>query len=115
MARVAFQRFRPELIQFLKELGSNNNREWFQAHRVDYEHYLLEPARECVTAMGPGYVFRLPGGHPRAEWLGHSGLSAAFEQPVPEQTFSDRLPELCFEHAARFAPLQQWLVDLLPE
>ncbi|SRR6266566_1256098 len=115
MLGMAFQGFKPELIGFLQNLRGHNTREWFQAHRVDYEHYLLEPAREFVTARGPGYVFRLPGGHPRAEWLGHSGLSAAFEQPVPEQTFSDRLPELCFEHDARLAPLQQWLVDLLPE
>ena len=36
----------------MTELGKNNNREWFQAHRDDYEHLLVEPAREFVVAMG---------------------------------------------------------------
>ena len=44
--------FRPELLQFLRELRVNNSREWFQAHRLEYEQYLLEPAREFVTLMG---------------------------------------------------------------
>ena len=228
-----FDGFRTELITFLKELGANNNREWFQAHRSDYENYLLEPAREFVLAMGeclpklgenihaepkihgsifainrdtrfssdktpyktyvdlwfwqgngpsrerPGYFFRLmpeslvlgagmhgfspaaleryrqavvdpargakleavaealnkqagvelggrtykrvpaglPADHSRADWLRHSSLYAASELALPaaDKVFSDQLPGLCFEHYARFAPLQQWLVDLLPE
>jgi hypothetical protein len=28
---------------------------------------------------------------------------------------SSRLPELCFEHYPRRAPLHPWLIDLLPE
>jgi hypothetical protein len=33
---------------------------------------------------------------------------------VPRQLFSDQAVQLCFEHFRRLAPLQQWLVDLLP-
>jgi uncharacterized protein (DUF2461 family) len=49
---MSFEGFRPELIDFLSELAQNNNREWFQTHRDDYEHYLVEPAREFVVALG---------------------------------------------------------------
>ena len=29
-------------LKFLKDLGKNNNREWFQAHKDQYEHTLLD-------------------------------------------------------------------------
>jgi uncharacterized protein (TIGR02453 family) len=47
-----FKGFRPELIEFLRELRDNNSRDWFQAHRAQYEDSLLQPAREFVLAMG---------------------------------------------------------------
>ena len=52
MGEVAFQGFKPELLEFLSGLRANNNRAWFEAHRGDYETHLLEPAREFVSAMG---------------------------------------------------------------
>jgi uncharacterized protein (TIGR02453 family) len=54
MATVAagFQGFDPRLIEFLRDLGNSNTREWFQAHYADYQAYLVEPAREFVLAMG---------------------------------------------------------------
>ena len=232
MAVVAFAGFRAQTIEFLGGLRANNNRAWFEAHRQDYETYMLEPAREFVVDMGeclrklghdihadpkvrgsifainrdvrfstdktpyktyldlwfwqgsgpsrerPGYFFRLmperlvlgagmhrfseaaleryrqavldpahgprleaavravqaqpavevggqtykrvpaglPADHPRANLLRHTSLFAAFEQPLPEhQLFDAQLPGHCFEHFQRFAPLQQWLVDILPQ
>jgi uncharacterized protein (DUF2461 family) len=47
---MSFEGFPRELIVFLIELGKNNNREWFQAHRDDYENFLVEPAREFVVS-----------------------------------------------------------------
>ena len=224
---MTFGGFRPELLTFLSNLKDNNSREWFQAHRLEYEQLLLEPARQLVIAMGeqlktvshdihaepkvhgsifainrdtrfspnktpykthldlwfwqgpgpsrerPGFFFRLspeslilgagmhafsdqaleryrsavlaehsgtaldlaaqqcpspvggrtykrvpsglPNDHPRADWLRHSGLFAERElQPVPTQVFSFALLELCLEHYERMAPLQRWLVELLP-
>ena len=35
-----FHGFRPELIEFLRDLGTTNTREWFQAHYDDYQTYL---------------------------------------------------------------------------
>jgi uncharacterized protein (TIGR02453 family) len=49
---MAFAGFSPELLTFLSELGRNNRRDWFQAHRDEYESLLLEPARDFVDAMG---------------------------------------------------------------
>jgi uncharacterized protein (TIGR02453 family) len=49
---VAFEGFQPEALRFLRDLGENNSRDWFHAHREDYEALLLEPAREFVIAMG---------------------------------------------------------------
>jgi uncharacterized protein (TIGR02453 family) len=49
---MAFDGFPPGALRFLRELGENNTREWFHAHREDYETLLLEPARDFVIAMG---------------------------------------------------------------
>ena|SRR5258707_15441692 len=57
MAEVAFQVFKPELLEFLSGLKANNNREWFQEHRDDYDLWFWQgdwPSRER-----PGYFFRL--------------------------------------------------------
>jgi uncharacterized protein (TIGR02453 family) len=47
-----FDGFQPGALRFLRDLGENNTRDWFQAHRDDYETQLLEPARDYVVAMG---------------------------------------------------------------
>ena len=49
---MSFAGFPRELIDFLSELRKNNDREWFQAHRGEYESFLFEPAREFVVAIG---------------------------------------------------------------
>ena len=38
---------------FLKDLAVNNNREWFDKNRSRYVDFILNPARDYVTAMGP--------------------------------------------------------------
>jgi uncharacterized protein (TIGR02453 family) len=47
-----FQGFKPELLDFLRELALHNNRDWFQAHAAQYQDYLVEPARAFVSTMG---------------------------------------------------------------
>lgn len=47
-----FNGFSPETVNFLKKLKANNNREWFEAHRQDYEQRLLEPMRNLVAELG---------------------------------------------------------------
>ena len=48
----AFGGFPPETISFLRELRINNRKEWFDAHRRDYEAYWLAPAKGFVVAAG---------------------------------------------------------------
>ena len=43
----------PEAGQrFLDELALNNNKEWFDSHRRDFDENLLEPAKDFVVELG---------------------------------------------------------------
>jgi uncharacterized protein (TIGR02453 family) len=39
-------------VDFLKAIGKNNDKSWFEAHRDDYQRYLLEPLRNLVAELG---------------------------------------------------------------
>ncbi len=47
-----FRGFSPKTLKFLRGLKANNNKAWFQAHRADYEDYVLQPLRELVMDLG---------------------------------------------------------------
>jgi len=49
---MAFKGFTKESILFLKELGLNNNKNWFNKNRSLYERYLLEPLRQLTDELG---------------------------------------------------------------
>jgi uncharacterized protein (TIGR02453 family) len=40
--------FRPEFIDFFAALGANNSRQWFDAHRKQYEEFVREPFKKLV-------------------------------------------------------------------
>ena len=46
------QFFSCEALDFLQNLRENNTKEWFLAHKDQYERFILEPSREFVTEMG---------------------------------------------------------------
>ncbi len=48
---MTFDGFPKALPSFLADLKSNNTRDWFEAHRGDYEDLFLIPAKVFVTAM----------------------------------------------------------------
>lgn len=48
-----FSGFPPEASTFLAGLAEHNDRDWFEAHRADYERALLEPAKAFIAAIGP--------------------------------------------------------------
>jgi uncharacterized protein (TIGR02453 family) len=56
-----FSGFPRQTVTFLRGLAAHNEREWFAAHRADYETAVMEPARAFVTAMG-GRLKRLTPG-----------------------------------------------------
>lgn len=49
---MGFQGFPVEGLQFLKDLGSNNNKEWFDAHKKTFVRTLQEPAQMFVEELG---------------------------------------------------------------
>jgi uncharacterized protein (TIGR02453 family) len=57
----SFSGFPKKTVAFLLDLAANNNREWFTAHRQEYEALILEPAKAFVRTMGQ----RLQGLSPR--------------------------------------------------
>jgi uncharacterized protein (TIGR02453 family) len=57
----AFGGFPPETISFLRELRVNNRKDWFDAHRADYEAFWVTPAKEFVAAAGRQLAEVAPG------------------------------------------------------
>src|SRR3954467_12638073 len=56
-------RFTKESLRFLRALKRNNRREWFTAHRDDYEAHVRQPMAEIIARLaddlrgfGPEYV-----------------------------------------------------------
>ncbi|MEP7703093.1 DUF2461 domain-containing protein [Paraglaciecola sp. 25GB23A] len=48
-----FSHFSPSLVQFLRDLKANNNRQWFNDHKQDYEDKVRTPALAFIDAMEP--------------------------------------------------------------
>ena len=49
----AFEGFPPELFAFLRDLEQNNEREWMDAHRTQFEEHVRGPALAFVRAVAP--------------------------------------------------------------
>ena len=47
-----FSGFSKKTLPFLKAIKKNNNKEWFEAHRSEYEVLILNPSRAFVSEMG---------------------------------------------------------------
>jgi uncharacterized protein (TIGR02453 family) len=47
-----FEGFSKDTIRFLKELNENNSRQWYAAHKPDFEDNLLVPLKLLVGEMG---------------------------------------------------------------
>lgn len=47
-----FNGFPAECVEFYNELRKNNSKVWFDAHRSDFEQYVMTPARDFVSEMG---------------------------------------------------------------
>lgn len=48
----AFEGFPREAVRFLAALEENNDRDWFKAHKREFEEALMAPAKAYVEAMG---------------------------------------------------------------
>ncbi|ADN09066.1 DUF2461 domain-containing protein [Sulfurimonas autotrophica] len=47
-----FKGFSKKTLPFLESIRKNNNKEWFSAHKKEYEELILNPSRAFVTEMG---------------------------------------------------------------
>ena len=47
-----FDGFPRECVKFLIDLKANNSKPWFEAHKQEFEEYVLAPAQAFVLAMG---------------------------------------------------------------
>ncbi len=47
-----FSGFPRECVQFYEDLKKNNNKEWYEAHKGDFQKYVMSPAQEYVVVMG---------------------------------------------------------------
>jgi uncharacterized protein (TIGR02453 family) len=47
-----FNGFSKKTLPFLESIRQNNNKEWFELHRKEYEEFILEPSRAFVIEMG---------------------------------------------------------------
>ena len=52
----AFQGFYPQTIAFLWGIRFNNNREWFNDHKSDYQTYLLEPMKALAASVSEAFA-----------------------------------------------------------
>lgn len=47
-----FNGFSKKTLPFLNSIRQNNNKEWFEAHKTEYEELILNPSRLFVVEMG---------------------------------------------------------------
>jgi uncharacterized protein (TIGR02453 family) len=59
--------FTPAALKFLRGLARNNNKEWFEAHRTEYEGEVREPMRDLIGEMNERMAKLAPeiGGDPK--------------------------------------------------
>lgn len=60
----AFTGFFPETLEFLKGIRANNQKAWFEAHKSDYENYVVAPLKalsftltDAMEAIDPQFAF----------------------------------------------------------
>ena len=52
MSNTAFKGFPAAGLAFFRQLERHNDRDWFNAHRAEFDEQVLAPARELVLALG---------------------------------------------------------------
>ena len=55
MSRGAAPRFPPQALKFLRALKRNNRREWFLAHKEDYEAHVRQPMLACIEHLADDF------------------------------------------------------------
>jgi uncharacterized protein (TIGR02453 family) len=56
-----FEGFSETAVKFLSDLRKNNRKVWFDAHRKEYDRFILQPAMNFTEAMGERLTAIAPG------------------------------------------------------
>ena len=64
--------FTSETFEFLEKLAANNDRQWFAAHKMDYENFVREPALDFIADMADRMESFAPHFMPLAKKVGGS-------------------------------------------
>ncbi|GAW68779.1 TIGR02453 family protein [Geoanaerobacter pelophilus] len=48
-----FAGFSSATFQFLTNLSDNNNKQWFELHKADYQEHVLKPLQSLAAGLGP--------------------------------------------------------------
>ena len=48
--------FPPASLNFLQQIRGHNNREWFLAHKADYEAHVRQPFQRLLTDLQPAVM-----------------------------------------------------------
>jgi uncharacterized protein (TIGR02453 family) len=51
-----FDGFPKEGLNFLKQIKRNNNREWFEKHKQDYENFVKLPMQSLIVSLRPHFA-----------------------------------------------------------
>jgi hypothetical protein len=51
--------------------------------------------------------------HKNAELLLYNGLTGAFATDIPEEFYTEKLIEYCFDRYKDMSPIQKWLLDMI--
>ena len=57
----SFSGFPDGAVRFLSDLAMNNKKAWFEAHRNDYDRFIVDPAKAFTEAMGERLTAYAPG------------------------------------------------------
>jgi uncharacterized protein (TIGR02453 family) len=95
MAVGSFSGFPKRTVTFLRALAAHNDREWFAAHKDEYEAAVMEPARAFVLAMGERLRRLTPGikAEPRQSGAGRPRTDGSLFRLYRDTRFSaDKSP-----------------------
>jgi uncharacterized protein (TIGR02453 family) len=88
IATPKFNGFGKQTLKFLNALAKNNNRQWFEAHRADYEQHYVQPAQALVMELGPRLEKLSPGINYDPNHTGRGSIKKIFT----DQRYRDRKP-----------------------
>jgi hypothetical protein len=78
---------------------------------------LEQVQRKGEYSIGVKHYKRTPRGydsdHENAELLLYNGLAGAFTTDIPDEVYTEKLIDYCFQKYKDMSPIQKWLLDMI--